>query len=215
MIIGINRIQRGIITLGPGRRIAIWVQGCSIGCLGCMSRNTWDAGGEPMEIGALLAWCSERIDTVDGVTISGGEPFEQPEALAALLDGLRALRQETGREIDLLCYSGLPWKRLKRDFPEILARLDAVIPEPFAESQPTHAAWRGSANQPVRILSPLGERRFSADALAKAAASRAMQVSVEDGQVWLTGVPRRGDLDAIAEAAAAQGIALEGMSWRS
>ncbi|MES2443889.1 MAG: 4Fe-4S cluster-binding domain-containing protein [Pseudomonadota bacterium] len=216
MLIRINRIHYPVTALGPGRRVGIWVQGCSIGCPGCASRDTWEAGaGREVAVESVLRHCRELEGEVDGITISGGEPFEQPEALLALLDALDGWRSESGREIDLLCYSGLPLARLRRDFPAILARLDAVIPEPFVDRLVPEGPWRGSANQPLVALSALGERRYGAAGMAQAAAARPIQVDVQGGQVWFIGIPGRGDLDRLVDACRTRGIVMEGASWRS
>ena len=132
----INKAHFPVTALGPGRRLGIWTQGCSIRCPGCVSRDTWDADpGRGIEVSALLDWCREAAaDGCDGVTISGGEPFEQPAALGALLDGLHAWRAQ-GVAFDILCYSGYPLRRLRRHHAGLLAKLDAVVAEPYVDAQ--------------------------------------------------------------------------------
>src|SRR3982750_2714627 len=105
MQIELNKAHFPVTVLGPGRRIGLWLQGCSIGCPNCISRDTWEAEpGKAIEIAALLAWCREVTQNVlDGVTISGGEPFDQPDALLALLRSLGNWRTESGVDFDLLC----------------------------------------------------------------------------------------------------------------
>jgi anaerobic ribonucleoside-triphosphate reductase activating protein len=215
MKIGINRLHYPVTALGPGRRIGIWVQGCSIGCAGCASTDTWAAVPERLvEVAEVIDRCAailDRGEAVDGVTISGGEPFQQPEALAELLDSLDAWRSDRAPDIDLLCYSGLPWAKLQLHHAGLLARLDAVITEPFIEGMPTDASWRGSANQRLIPLSEKGEQRYRK---ADRSPPR-MQVAVENGEIWFIGVPRRGDLDRILEAGRRRGIEAKGPSWRS
>ena len=66
---------------GPGRRFAVWLQGCSIRCAGCCNPEMFDARrGERWSIDALIARIPE---TVEGITLLGGEPFEQPDGAAA------------------------------------------------------------------------------------------------------------------------------------
>ena len=88
--VGISRVHFPITALGPGRRIGIWFQGCSIRCSGCMSRDTWELAASRMPVAALLAQIGPWLPQADGVTISGGEPFDQPLALEVLVRGLRA-----------------------------------------------------------------------------------------------------------------------------
>jgi anaerobic ribonucleoside-triphosphate reductase activating protein len=89
--ITLSRLHFPVTTLGPGKRIGIWLQGCSIRCPGCISADTWSAteGLTTTEavIEALLPW----LPDAEGITISGGEPFDQPEALQILLRELRCL----------------------------------------------------------------------------------------------------------------------------
>jgi anaerobic ribonucleoside-triphosphate reductase activating protein len=58
MNIALNKAHFPVTVLGPGRRIGLWLQGCSIRCAGCVSRDTWEAGaGHAMPIERLLDWC--------------------------------------------------------------------------------------------------------------------------------------------------------------
>lgn len=77
----IHRIVRSTTALGPGNRTAIWFQGCRRNCRGCMSPYSRALdGGTVWETGSLAKEiCS--IKDIEGITISGGEPFLQPEAL--------------------------------------------------------------------------------------------------------------------------------------
>jgi anaerobic ribonucleoside-triphosphate reductase activating protein len=209
----LNRAHHPVTTLGPGSRIGLWFQGCGIGCPGCVSRDTWAADpATSMDVAALLEWCAGRpVAAVDGVTISGGEPFDQPEALAAVLSGLDRWRRSVGREIDLLCYSGRTLAVLRRAFGSVLAQLDAVIPGPYLAGRPTDAAWRGSDNQTVVPLSELGRRRY-AD-LPEPGRPR-LQIAVDDESIWCIGIPRAGDLERLEASLADRGVLLEEVSWR-
>jgi anaerobic ribonucleoside-triphosphate reductase activating protein len=213
----LNKAHWPVTVLGPGRRIGLWVQGCTIGCPGCVSQDTWPSDpATTVAVHDVLMWC-RRVGAagIDGVTISGGEPFEQPQGLAALLDGLDAWRRETGSDFDLLCYSGLPLRRLERDHATLLARLDAVIPEPYVDRLPLTHLWRGSGNQPLVPLSARGRTRYAGhvDQPATTAGKR-MQVAVEGGRVWMIGIPDRGDMARVEALCASRGLALAKVSWR-
>ena len=41
MALVVNRVHFPVTALGPGRRLGVWVQGCSIGCAGCLAHDTW------------------------------------------------------------------------------------------------------------------------------------------------------------------------------
>ena len=216
MKIQLNKAHFPVTTLGYGRRLGLWVQGCSIGCKGCVSQDTWDAdGGWAVDVAEVLAWCdSSRKHEIDGITISGGEPFEQARALRELLDALDAWRQQLERPFDMLCYSGLPLGKIEQGHADILASLDVLIPEPYVARRTGAGPWRGSSNQPLVPLTPLGRVRYG-DETQDAEDSPRIQVSLEHGAAWFIGIPKLGDLDKLEEYARARGVVLEDVSWRA
>ena len=139
---------------GPGTRAVIWVQGCTIGCDGCYSQSTHPHRKihvvDPLD---LAKWvCS--IDGIGGVTISGGEPFEQSEALAKFLLTVKQNRPElssflfTGYEINFLQQS------TNKSIQNILEIVDMLSSGPFvAELYESDLLWRGSSNQQLSYLS--------------------------------------------------------------
>ena len=213
----LNKAHWPVTVLGPGRRIGLWVQGCSIHCPGCVSQDTWPADpATSIAVDALVAWCRRVTgDALDGVTISGGEPFDQPDALLALLRALDVWRRAASLDFDVLCYSGYPLRTLERRHASILARLDAVIPEPYVDGLPLGNVWRGSANQTLVPLSARGRARFAAhvDRPVEPDAKK-MQMAVEGGRVWMIGVPARDDMARVESLCAARGLALSKVSWR-
>jgi len=204
-------------VLGPGRRIGLWVQGCSIGCRGCVSQDTWPRdAAKTIAVDDVVAWCRKVAGvSLDGVTISGGEPFEQPEGLGALLRRLKVWRHDEKLDFDILCYSGYPLARLQRTHGSLLALLDAVIPEPYADNRPLTHLWRGSSNQTLVPLSARGHARYArfVDAPADSEGKR-MQAAVEGGRIWMIGIPARGDMARVEALCAQRGLALESVSWR-
>jgi anaerobic ribonucleoside-triphosphate reductase activating protein len=211
----LNKAHWPVTVLGPGRRSGVWVQGCSIRCKGCVSQDTWpsDASKE-IAVRDLLAWCKRTTEgNLDGVTISGGEPFDQAAGLKALLDGLHRWRRDAALDFDILCYSGYPLKTLQAKHRDVLDRLDAIVPEPYADALPLGLVWRGSSNQPLVPLSARGRARY-ADFVAADAAGKRMQVAVEGGRVWMIGIPDRGDMAKLEALCESRGLALAEVSWR-
>ena len=159
---------------GPGTRFVIWLQGCTLGCPGCFNPATHPAaGGEQVEVDALLA----RIPAgVDGLTLSGGEPFEQPEAACALLAGARA------RGLSTLAFSGFTIEELRERAPAALGLLDVLVDGRYLARERLGAGLRGSSNQRIHLLS---ERHT----LAEVEATPVAEVRIApDGAVVLTGV---------------------------
>jgi len=218
MKIAINKAHFPVTVLGPGRRIGIWLQGCSIRCKGCVSQDTWPKDpGREMTIAQLITWCRQTAgDDFDGVTMSGGEPFDQPKALSALLDALLHWRKEADLDFDILCYSGYPYATLQRRHARLLGKLDALIPEPYVDALPLTHRWRGSANQPLVTLSPRGAARY-ADHLAATAGEendKRLQTFVDGDRIWYVGIPGRGDMAALEAGCRERGVDFGQVSWR-
>jgi anaerobic ribonucleoside-triphosphate reductase activating protein len=186
-----------VTTLGFGRRVGIWLQGCSLGCPGCVAPHTWQrTAAHRVELAALVARLREFLHAADGITISGGEPFEQPAALQALIAAVR--RECAGG--DVLVYSGFPEKLLRARHPAILAEIDVLIPEPFRENAPSSHPLTGSSNQTVLLLSELARQRYQNEAVFF---PRRINVAPADDRLRLAGIPRRGEMARLASVAAA------------
>jgi anaerobic ribonucleoside-triphosphate reductase activating protein len=216
MKIAINKAHYPVTVLGPGKRIGIWLQGCSIRCPACVSQDTWVADARrEMEVTALLTWC-QRVAEADlaGITLSGGEPFDQPQALAVLLKALHRWREQSRRDFDILCYSGYPLNTLRRKHATVLALLDAVIPEPYVDGLPLAQVWRGSANQPLVPLSARGRAIYEPHLSTPADEGKRMQVAAEGGRLWFIGIPQRGDMAALETLCRQRGLTMDAVSWR-
>ncbi|MCL1818381.1 MAG: radical SAM protein, partial [Spirochaetaceae bacterium] len=83
---------------------------------------------------------------VNGITVSGGEPFEQPQELKRLLAAAR------GEGLHTLVYSGYAYEELRRLFPACLAYIDILIDGPFLRDIPRASPWAGSGNQRILCL---------------------------------------------------------------
>jgi len=190
MKLSLSRVHFPVTTLGPGRRLGIWVQGCSIRCPGCISSDTWEKKSPDVEVTELLDRIRPWLHECDGITISGGEPFEQPEALEQLLD---AIRQLSGANI--LAFSGLPLEKLAS--LDIVKRglIDCLVSDPFDVSLGQTRYLRGSDNQRMTCLTALGLEVFGDLDRYATDADRRLDVMFDaDGQVWLAGIPSRGDM---------------------
>jgi len=201
-----------VTVLGYGNRLGIWLQGCSIGCKGCISKDTWNADeSKSIAVVELLTWAKATCGTeIDGVTISGGEPFDQPTALDTLLRGVREwfsdLDVHSPKERDLLCYSGYPLKVLQRDHADILSQLDVVIAEPFVVGRPI-GYLRGSDNQRLTLLTDVGRRRYATQTGEHQ--TNKLQAFVDaDFRLWLVGIPGRDALPSMALELESQGLSI-------
>ncbi|HEX8094501.1 4Fe-4S cluster-binding domain-containing protein [Jatrophihabitans sp.] len=206
----LNRLHFPVTVLGPGRRAGIWFQGCSIGCAGCMSLDTWaDRGIEKVPVGAVLDWLESLPGGgADGVTISGGEPTEQPEALRALLDGLAAWRAGTGR--DVLLFTGREPAWVRGAGAAVVRGADAVVAGPFVAAEAGTTPLRGSDNQELVVLTERGRQAY--DDLS-GFRREAVQLGADATGLWLIGIPMPGGLAAFDSGRPAPGRK-ERRSWR-
>lgn len=214
MNVTVSGVYFPVTALGPGTRIGIWFQGCSIHCPGCMAQDTWDpAGGTSLSHDEL----TDRLRSfptgeVTGITISGGEPFDQPEALLQLVEWLRGSYCRADQ--DVLLYSGYPTATLHSEYGAVLACADALISEPLDEdaSSSEPLRWRGSSNQILTPLSALGRDRYALEIGAPSQGE--IQIIAGDGCFWMIGVPRPGDLTRLTDSLHDSGINLKGVSWQ-
>lgn len=178
--IRLSSVEVGVTTLGPSPAIGIWVQGCGIGCHGCMSPHTHAPdGGVVALVDDVADWASSTDHS--NLVISGGEPTDQAPALTALIDRLRAERDWT-----VTCYTGRLREDLERDVPAgstaLLERLDLLIDGPYRADLHAPLRWRGSSNQRVHELSGRVEMLDDEPAGLQV-------VSRDDGAFELVGVP--------------------------
>lgn len=215
MKVQISRVHFPVTTLGPGKRIGIWFQGCSIGCPGCISRDTWEPDPDKaINVEEVLQWCQSSAEAgFDGITITGGEPFEQPEALERLVDMLVNWRSSESLAFDILCFSGLPMRRLSKRFQGVADKLDAIVAGPYVEALAPGGLWRGSSNQKIMPTSELGIARYSAESELEQDNEPRLQFSVDDDRIWYIGIPGPDDMERLREAMDKRGIRQSAVSW--
>ncbi len=194
--INLNRLHFPVSTLGFGQRVALWVQGCSLQCPGCISQDTWEPGRGQVPFSQLTATIEPWLEQSDGLTVSGGEPFEQPEALARLLAWWRQCHRG-----DILVFSGMSWERLCQHHSDVLAQIDVVVSDPFLASAGHDLPLRGSDNQRLHRLTPLAEERY-----AVIADQRVLDLCWDGNRVWMAGIPHPADLAALHERLRNQGL---------
>ncbi len=201
MILYLSRVHFPVTTLGPGNRIGIWFQGCSIQCPGCISVDTWSPRQGETTIDETVSVILNWHACADGVTISGGEPFDQPQALLVLLQRLRSFFDK-----DILVYSGYEFARLEPLLDHFRGYIDAIITGPYRESHPQSLPLRGSDNQELHILTERGKKAFSEESLSSLSRKSLDVMFDSDGVIWLAGIPARGDFDRLTKRLAGDGF---------
>ncbi|MBQ9516857.1 MAG: radical SAM protein [Eubacterium sp.] len=153
----INRIVEKTQAEGPGVRFSIWVQGCSHRCKGCFATDLWDKnGGTEMTAEDIIGKMKSVLPAVRGVTLLGGEPFEQAAGLAKVAQFAKS------NGLDVIAFSGYTYEELLADSAncELLKNVDLLIDGRYmAEQQDFSRPLVGSKNQRFIYLT---------DAIAKA-----------------------------------------------
>ncbi len=202
----LSRVHFPVTTLGPGRRIGIWFQGCSIRCPGCISADTWAKLPSNTSVNDVLSVCEQYRDLATGVTISGGEPFEQPEALSELLTGFR---NNLPAETDILVYSGKAYSEIAPYLIEWPDLIDALISEPFLATADQTRPLMGSDNQVLHLLTPLGRRRYQPYQRLRTPDDNRLDIEFDAlGTVWMAGIPRRDDFERLRSLLSQQGTTI-------
>ncbi len=164
---------------GPGIRSVVHVQGCSLGCGGCFNPKTHSlTDGRVISVVELAE--TLLVKEVDGVTISGGEPFEQAEAVFALLQELRFRGVQS-----ILIFSGYDYDEILT-FPlghRILEATDILIAGRYVATEHSNGTLLASSNQRAHFLS----EQHTADELNLGGN---LEITIApDGMVHLTGFP--------------------------
>jgi anaerobic ribonucleoside-triphosphate reductase activating protein len=139
---------------GPGKRFAVWFQGCPLRCPGCCNPEFIPfKGGETKTAPELVDWMRRVRDEsgIEGLTLLGGEPFAHAVGAVALAEGAKALG------LSVMTFSGFLLEDLRsRAEPEVAALIalsDILVDGPYDRDQPdTERRWIGSTNQRVHFL---------------------------------------------------------------
>jgi anaerobic ribonucleoside-triphosphate reductase activating protein len=131
---------------GPGVRMTVWVQGCSLGCAGCFNPGTHESGaaGRGRSVEELLELAVRDQGRIEGVTLTGGEPLEQPGGVAAFGAGLR---RRSG--LGLIILTGFSRREIEDDPARLAAVADAdlVVAGRYQRRAHLGGGLRGSANK--------------------------------------------------------------------
>ena len=152
------RIYHHSTVDGPGRRSVVQFAGCSIRCAGCYIPETHEReNGKLVSIAEIVAEIEKRSGEHDGVTILGGEPFDQSEGLEILVVRLKS------KGFHLTIYTGFTLENLlarnSRSINRILAKTDLLIDGGFDRTLTKNAGeYRGSSNQRL-IYYPITRRK--------------------------------------------------------
>jgi anaerobic ribonucleoside-triphosphate reductase activating protein len=167
---------------GPGRRAVIWTQGCSLQCPGCWNPQTHNPLlGFRREVPEIVEWLAKlrRENTIEGLTISGGEPMEQAPAVLELLRQLKAATHA----LTVGLFSGYSERELhSTDWLAIRSHLDFAVLGRYNPRRPGTNAMVSSTNQTLHLYTS----RYSKANFAE----QSVEIQIDDtGLTQITGFP--------------------------
>ena len=174
-------------ALGPGRRFVIWLQGCKRRCYGCASPEFQPLdGGTRISVDQLLDKIVESTD-IDGLTVSGGEPMLQKEALSSLLHKVREMRPD----LSVILFTGYLLEDFQSDVSkDVLDCIDLLIDGEYYHEQNDDMGLRGSAHQRLHFLTS----RLTSHKEELETGKRKYDMHLHgDNEIWTIGIaPSRG-----------------------
>jgi len=174
---------------GPGRRFAVWVQGCPLRCPGCCNPSMLRfEGGEAIAPAALAAqaMAAAARDGIVGVSLLGGEPFAQAEGCAAFATAVSAAG------LSVMIFSGhtlaelLVMKEARTaGVAALLGACDLLVDGPYDRDKPdTARRWIGSTNQEMHFLT---DRHRPDEASMRA--PNTVEIRLRKGELVVNGWP--------------------------
>lgn len=141
--------RNGTRSLGPGLRYAIWTQGCPFNCPQCITPEGRTIVAAKLIDTKLLADDIIANKNINGISISGGEPFLQAASVAALLKEVSNSRPE----LNVIIFTGfLKENLLSKDAISVLSMTDLLIDGQYIDKLNDGVGLRGSSNQRLHFL---------------------------------------------------------------
>lgn len=169
---------------GPGRRFAVWFQGCPLRCPGCCNPEFLPfRGGQKLTVAALVEQIPEGVE---GVTLLGGEPFAHAAGAVEFATTVKT------RDLSVMIFSGYTLAEL-RAMPDpavdkLLRLTDILVDGPYRRDLPdTTRRWIGSTNQEIHFLTD----RYQADD-PQWRQRNTLEIRVVGGQISVNGFPAAG-----------------------
>jgi anaerobic ribonucleoside-triphosphate reductase activating protein len=160
----VDRIVYPISTLGPGDRLVIWTLGCSKYCHNCANPELWQKNpNKDIDVVELVKIIKKAVNqpTIDGLTITGGEPLEQIAELNELLSGLREITD------DILVYTGYTVeeakiKLSKQEWETLKSNISVLIDGAYVNDlNDNGCTLRGSSNQIINYFDESKKELYS------------------------------------------------------
>lgn len=174
-------------ALGPFVRYALWVQGCNKRCKGCISPDAQTLDGGNLVDVPELADEILSVPGIEGITVSGGEPFLQQDALCELIDLIREKRN-----LGVIVYTGMLYAEVM-DTP-LARRCDLIIDGEYIDALNDDKSLRGSSNQNVICIT---DRYRKVVDLYYGQPSRKVEFRITSTGMDMVGIPSKSQAQAI------------------
>ena len=171
-------------ALGPYNRYVIWVQGCQKRCAGCISKDSQALDGGYEEDVNNLADDIINTPDIEGITISGGEPFLQAEPLVCLINQVKQKK-----DIGVIIYTGMKFEEISDS--ELVRISDMIIDGEYREELNDGLSLRGSSNQQICLIT---ERYKEEAKILYGLPGRKIELQVEGGKTMMVGIPDKNSL---------------------
>jgi anaerobic ribonucleoside-triphosphate reductase activating protein len=170
---------------GPGKRFAVWFQGCPLRCPGCCNPEFIPfAGGQAMPLAEVLAAVDRAmVEGIEGITLLGGEPLAHATGAAVLATAVRQ------RGLTVMVFSGYTLEQAREmgnpDVDDLLAETDILVDGLYVRELPDSSRrWIGSTNQRIHFLT---NRYHADDACWKQ--KNTLEIRVRGAEVSVNGFP--------------------------
>ncbi len=169
-----------------------WVQGCRRNCRGCINPQTHPHKAvklcDPIELGQELC----KITQTNGITLSGGEPFEQARACGILAETVK----NQGKTV--MVFTGFPFEELitcpNTDVQNFLKYIDLIVAGPYMQELSCESRlWQASSNQTVHFLTP------DISCFLPWQDTEVFEINTSGEQLMFTGFPDRQDIEFMKE----------------
>ncbi len=147
--IAIHAIEKNSLTNGPGNRMVIWVQGCTLNCPGCFNPETHNPlSGNLLSVHSILQQIKDQQKNLEGITISGGEPLQQLPVINTLC---QEIKKQTNLGIILL--TGFTYTEAQNLFlfNSLISTIDLLIAGRFILKQKNKIRSEGFSQQNLSL----------------------------------------------------------------
>jgi len=189
-------------VLGPGERSVIWFHGCSRRCPNCIADTMNESADYEQVLPSELAEWVMNNAGIKGITLSGGEPLQQP--IEELTEFLTLVKRHTN--LSVLCYTGYLNEDISANgkYITVLPLIDVMIDGEYRQEEDFGQRWRGSANQRFHFLT---DRYRNQQEEWNNSFEREIEMELDiNGKLLISGVPTKGFIGNLTTALHLRGV---------